>query len=337
MLPGIDGWSVLEDLKSNQVLRHIPVHIISALDRSIDGLKKGVIGYLTKPVSPEQLEGALNKLTNVVNRDFSRLLIVEDDSLLQQEIAKLIGNGDVQTTTASSGGEVLELVKTIDFDCVILDIGLPDMSGFQLLDKLQEIKGDDIPPVIIYTGRELTKEEEIFIRRYTDSVIIKGVKSEERLLDETSLFLHRAVSKMDRKKRKIIANLYEQDEVFVSKNILLVDDDMRTSFAMCQILEERGMNVLIADNGQRAIEILDSDQKVDLVLMDIMMPGIDGYETMAKIREKDSFWNMPIIALTAKAMPGDKAKCMEAGANDYLAKPVEEGRLLTMLRIWLYQ
>ena len=337
ILPVMDGWQVLESLKSNRNLRHIPVHIVSGVDRSIDIFKKGIIGYVTKPISLEQLTDIFEKLNNIISRKFSKLLIVEDNEILAQEIAKLIGNGDVQSTTAGSGAEVINLFKQTQFDCMVLDIGLPDMSGFELLDQLKNIKGCEIPPIIIYTGRDLTKLEEEFIRRYTDSIIVKGVKSQERLLDETALFLHRAVGKMDTQKKKIIVDLYEKDASFKDKTILLVDDDMRTSFAMCQLLEEKGMHVHIANEGQRALDLLVQEETIDLVLMDIMMPGMDGYEAMRKIRERESFWNLPIIALTAKAMPEDKIKCMAAGASDYLTKPVDEGRLLSMLRVWLYR
>ena len=337
ILPGMDGWLVLNALKNNSALRHIPVHIISGIESTVDVFNKGIVGYLTKPVSVEQLNEVLAKLDKIRTRKFSELLVVEDNTMLRQEITKLIGNDDVRITAAVSGKETLKLFKKKKFDCMILDIGLPDMTGFELLDKLKEMDGVEIPPIIVYTGQELTKDEGNFIQRYTDSIIVKGVRSKERLLDETSLFLHRAVGRMDSKKRKIITSLYEQDKAFADKTILLVDDDMRTSFAMCQILEERGMNVLIANDGQRALDMLDKEKKIDLVLMDIMMPGMDGYEITKKIRDQEIFWNLPVIVLTAKAMPEDKAKCMDAGASDYLTKPVEEGRLLSMMRIWLYR
>ena len=220
---------------------------------------------------------------------------------------------------------------------MILDIGLPDMTGFALLERLDAEKDVEIPPVIIYTSRALTKEEGIALHRFTDTVIIKGVKSEERLLDETSLFLHRVIGDMPTAKRQMIANLYDQDAMFIGKKVLVVDDDMRNAFALSKILEERGLHILIAHDGKHALELLARTSDIDIVLMDIMMPVMDGYETMKKIRAQKSFFDLPIIALTAKAMAEDKGKCMAAGASDYLAKPVEENRLLSMMRVWLYR
>lgn len=220
---------------------------------------------------------------------------------------------------------------------MILDIGLPDMSGFELLDRLSVDETIEIPPVIIYTGRELSREEGMTLARYTDTVIIKGVKSEERLLDETALFLHRVVSKLPVEKRKMIASLYDQDTMFRDKRIMVVDDDLRNSFALSRILEERGMKIILANDGRHALELLDKDPGVDLILMDIMMPVLDGYQTTKQIRAQERFWDLPIIALTAKALPEDKEKCMASGASDYLTKPVNEDRLLAMMRVWLYR
>jgi len=336
-LPDIDGWQVLETLKNDPGLRHIPVHMMSGQEKTLEAFKKGAIGFLSKPVSEEEMQAAFARLEDALSKRMRDLLVVEDDKFIRQGIVDLIGNGDVTITPAMSGSQAIAALQSKKYDCMILDIGLPDMSGFDLLDRLSRDEAIIIPPVIIYTGRELTREEGLTLSKYTDTVIIKGVKSEERLLDETALFLHRVVSKLPVEKRKMIASLYDQDTMFRDKRIMVVDDDMRNAFALSRILEERGMQITIANDGHHALELLDKDPGIDLILMDIMMPVLDGYQTTAKIRAQERFWNLPIIALTAKALPEDKEKCMAAGASDYLAKPVNEDRLLAMMRVWLYR
>ena len=336
-LPDIDGWQVLETLKNDPGLRHIPVHMMSGQEKTMEAFKKGAIGFLSKPVSEEEMLAAFARLEDVLSKRMRELLVVEDDTLICQGIVELIGNGDVTVTSVMDGAHAIAALEQKRYDCMILDIGLPDMSGFDLLDSLSRNEAIEIPPVIVYTGRDLTREEGQALARYTDTVIIKGVKSEERLLDETALFLHRVVSRMPVEKRKMIASLYDQDTMFRDKRIMVVDDDMRNAFALSRILEERGMRIVLANDGRHALELLDKEPAVDLILMDIMMPVLDGYQTMRKIREQERFWNLPIIALTAKALPEDKEKCMAAGASDYLAKPVNEDRLLAMMRVWLYR
>jgi len=228
-------------------------------------------------------------------------------------------------------------LKSERYDCVILDLGLPDMTGFDLLKTLEQDGNRVIPPVVVYTGKDLTREEEVKLRGYAESIIIKGAKSDERLLDEVSLFLHRMVEKMPEKQRKMIINLHDTDSLLKDKKILMVDDDMRNIFALSRLLVEKGMQVIKAEDGKMALEALEKHADVDLVLMDIMMPVMDGYETMRRIRAQARFHKLPIIALTAKAMAGDRVLCIEAGANDYLAKPVDAKRLLSMLRVWLYR
>ncbi len=335
-LPDINGWQVLETLKANPALRHIPVHMMSAEEKTINAMQKGAIGFLTKPVTEDDMQTAFGRLENALQGRVRELLVVEDDPVGRDHISGLVGGEDVRVTTADDGKNALALLEEKKFDCMILDIGLPDMTGFELLDQLRN-QGRHIPPVIIYTGRGLTREEEKSLSKYTETVIVKGVKSEERLLDETALFLHRLMSDMPVEKRQMIASLYDQDSMFKDKRILVVDDDMRNAFALSQILEERGMIISIADDGAKAVEILTKDNKFDLILMDIMMPGMDGYEAMRRIRKDDNLAQIPIITLTAKAMAEDKRRCMEAGASDYLTKPVEEGRLLSMMRVWLYR
>jgi len=342
ILPGINGHTVLLELKANPFLRHIPVHIISAKERSLEPIKEGAVEYLMKPVAKEDLEEAFNRIENFVNRKIKNLLIIEDNENSRKAMRILIGNGDVSCFEAETGKEALALYEQNHIDCIILDIGLPDMSGFDLIHKLEntvpagrQVKDNNIPPIIVYTGKELTKEENNELQKYAESIIIKGVKSEERLLDETALFLHRTISNMPKSKQLIINNLYDKEAIFQAKKILLADDDMRNLFALSKILKERGMEIIKAENGKNALEMLELHSDVDLILMDIMMPEMDGYEAMKQIRMQMKFKNLPVIALTAKAMKDDKQKCIDAGANDYITKPIEVERLLSLMRVWL--
>ncbi|MFV5692157.1 response regulator [Flavobacterium sp. LT1R49] len=334
-LPGIKGKQVLHELKVNPSVRHIPVHIISANDRSLEPIREGAVEYLMKPISKDALEEAFNRIENFVNRKIKNLLIIEDNENSRKAMKILIGNGDVKCLEAASGKEALELYEQNHIDCIILDIGLPDMSGFDLIHKLEDIKGHNMPPIIIYTGKELTKEENNMLHKYAESIIIKGIKSEERLLDETALFLHRTISNLPKSKQMIINSLHDKEAIFHSKKILLVDDDMRNVFALSKILQERGMEVIKSENGKNALEMLDKHTDIDMVLMDIMMPEMDGYEAMKRIRAQIKFRNLPVIALTAKAMKDDKQKCIDAGANDYITKPIDVERLLSLMRVWL--
>lgn len=334
-LPGISGLQTLAELKANPGTRHIPVHIMSVEERSLDPIKEGAVEYLTKPLTKEQLDEAFSRMENFIDRKMKNLLIVEDDENSRKAIRKLIGNGDVKCIDAGSGEEALRILDENHIDCIVLDIGLPDMNGFELIQRLEEARGLNLPPIIIYTGRELTRAENDELHKYAESIIIKGVKSEERLLDETALFLHRTISNLPEPKQQAIVNLYDKEKIFHGKNVLVVDDDMRNVFALSKILRDRGMEVLKADNGVNALEMLDKHPEVDIVLMDIMMPEMDGYEAMRRIRKQDKFKHLPVIALTAKAMKDDKAKCIEAGANDYTSKPVDIDRLLSLMRVWL--
>ena len=337
-LPGIEGWGVLEALKSNTKTRHIPVHMISVEEETIDAYKKGAIGYLTKPVTEEQLEQAFSKIKDAIEKDIKNLLIVEDDKVMRKSIIKLLGNSDVKCKAVGTGKEALKELGSRSYDCMILDLNLPDISGFEVLNRLDESGEIPIPPVIVYTGKDLTREEEYELQKYASTIIIKGVRSQERLLDETALFLHRVVGNLPARKRKMISTLYDKDTLFQGKKILMVDDDMRNVFVISKILEERGMEVYKAPDGQKALDILDKNPDIDLVLMDIMMPVMDGYEAMNEIRNsKLETRNVPIIALTAKAMREDRDLCISAGANDYIPKPVEIDRLLSLMRVWLYK
>jgi CheY-like chemotaxis protein len=251
-------------------------------------------------------------------------------------VVGLVGGGDVACTAVGTGAEALQALRDGRFDCLVLDLGLSDMSGFELLDQLQA-RGQALPPIIVYTGRELTRQQAERLERYADSVIVKGVKSEERLLDETALFLHRVVGDLPEPKRRMIASLHDLDALFAGKTVLLVDDDMRNTFALAKLLRERELVVDIASDGLQALAWLDKHPDVDVVLMDVMMPELDGYEATRRIRAQERFRRLPIIALTAKAMQDDRERCMKAGASDYLPKPVDLERLLSMLRVWLYR
>ena len=336
-LPGMSGFTVLNTLKNNPATRHIPVHIFSVEESTLESLQRGAVSFTTKPASREKLEETFEKIEQVVARKIKDMLIVEDNPELRLGIVKLIGDPDINITEVASGAAALDVLEEKRFDCMILDLGLPDMSGFELLDRMSAEKDRSMPPVIVYTGKDLTHEEEAGLRKHAESIIIKGVKSEERLLDEVSLFLHKTVSKMAPEKRKMIINLHERDAMLADKTILLVDDDMRNLFALSKILAERGLNVLKAEDGRKALALLESNPEIALVLLDIMMPVMDGYQTARQIRKQPRFYDLPIIALTAKALKEDRNKCIAAGANDYLSKPVDIDRLLSMLRVWLYR
>jgi len=334
-LPGMDGNEVLLELKANPSIRHIPVHIISASEPSIVPMKEGAIEYMMKPLNKNDLEKAFNRIENFINRKIKNLLIVEDSENSRKAIRIIIGTGDVKCFEAGTGKEALEIYRDNHIDCIILDLGLPDISGFDLIHELEKIRSQHIPPIIVYTGKELTKEENEELQKYADSIIIKGVKSEERLLDESALFLHRTISNLSESKQVIINKLYDKEAIFHTKKILVVDDDSRNIFALSKILSERGMEVMIAGNGRIALDMLNTHQNIDLVLMDIMMPEMDGYEAMRLIRAQLKFKMLPVIALTAKAMKDDKQKCIDAGANDYITKPIDVDRLLSLMRVWL--
>ncbi len=335
-LPGIDGWEVLQILKNAPETRHIPVHIMSGHEETIDAFNRGAIGYLTKPATKEKIEAAFEGMQNFISKDIKDLLIIEDDDHLRKSIHLLLSSSDINIAECNSGEQAIKLISEKKYDCVVLDLGLPDMTGFELLKKLtsQSIK---IPPVVVYTGREITNEENEQLQKYTQNIIIKGVKSHERLLDETALFLHRMVDTMPDSQKKMLIHLYDKDQIFNGKQILVVDDDMRNVFALTQVLEAAKMKVTMAPNGEKAIEQLNNDNSIDLVLMDIMMPVMDGYEAMQQIRKNKKFEKLPIIALTAKAMKEDREKTIAAGANDYLSKPVDVQKLFNLMRIWLYQ
>ncbi|MDM8536047.1 response regulator [Desulfobacterales bacterium HSG17] len=343
-LPDFSGLRVLDHLKEDLKTRHIPVHIISAGDMTAEPMKKGAVGYLTKPAGPDEIRDVLSGLETRLNRTLKELLIIEDDPGSRKGIINLLKNKDVRISTAETGTDAFNKISTQIFDCVILDLGLPDMTGFELLEKLElekcspgKDKTFDLPPIIIYTGRELSKEEHNELVKYAKTIVIKGITSHERLIDEVSLFLHTVESSLPDEQKKIIRMLHDPERILKSKRILLVDDDLRNTFALSRVLGNYGLEIILADNGQLALEKLETEKHIDLILMDIMMPVMDGYEAMKKIRANRQIYKIPIIALTAKAMPEDRARCIDAGANDYLTKPVDEDKMISMLKVWLYE
>ena len=335
-LPGMDGWAVMSWLKENPKTRHIPVHFMSVSDKNLDAMKMGAIGFLTKPVSMDNLEQAFRKIDKMISKSQKNLLIVEDDAVQKNAIVELLAGKDIFITTASTGKEANKHLQSGIFDCIILDLGLPDMSGVELLAKIKNNENLLNIPIIVYTGKALTKEEEITINEYAEKIIIKGAKSSEKLLDDTALFLHRVQSELPEEKQKMLKMIHDKELIFKDKKILLVDDDMRNVYAITNLLEEKGMHVLAGKNGKECLGQLNNNPDVDLVLIDIMMPEMNGYEAIREIRNQHKFKDLPVIALTAKAMKGDRAKCIEAGANEYLAKPVDTDKLLSMMRVWLY-
>jgi len=335
-LPGIDGWTVMARLKDNPATKHIPVHFISAFEESLDAIKMGGVGYITKPTSMEDLNEVFEKIENMVSKPIKNLLVVEDNENHRKAIIDLIDDEDIQITAVATGHEAYKHLNSDNFDCMVLDLGLPDISGIDFLNKVRNNEALIHLPIVVYTGKDLTKEEEITIDKFAEKIIIKGAKSPERLLDDTALFLHRVETNLPEEKQKMLRLIHDKESILNGKNILLVDDDMRNVYALKSILEEHGVNVLVGKNGKEGLECLSNNPDISLVLMDIMMPEMDGYEAMREIRKQDKFKKLSIIALTAKAMKGDRAKCIEAGANDYLSKPVDADKLLSMLRVWLY-
>jgi CheY-like chemotaxis protein/signal transduction histidine kinase/HAMP domain-containing protein len=335
-LPGIDGYEVMDRLKENTKTRHIPVHFISAADKNINAMKMGAIGYLTKPVNQAKLDIVFKKIENIISKSIKKVLVVEDDKIMRKSIVNLLGAENIKISAVENGEEAYELLKKESFDCQILDLGLKDMSGFDLLEKIRKNKKIVDLPIIIYTGKELTKEEEFKLNKYADSIILKGARSFERLLSETSLFLHQLESDIPEDNRKILKTLHNKESVLENKKILIVDDDMRNVFALSSLLEDKGMLTIVGKDGKEGLQKLKENNDIDLVLMDIMMPEMDGYEATREIRKQSKYEHLPVIALTAKAMKEDREKCIEAGANDYLSKPVDTEKLLSLLRVWLY-
>jgi CheY-like chemotaxis protein/signal transduction histidine kinase len=336
-LPDMLGWSVLSQLKQNPLTRHIPVQMITLDEDRQHGLAQGAFSFMTKPTSVDGLREALTRIKEFTVPRRKQLLVVEDNPAEQLGIRELLNYDDIDISTVSDGSQALKFLRSNACDCVVLDLKLPDMSGFDVLDQLSKDKELADIPVVVFTGRELSAEEDGRLHTMARSVVVKGVESPERLLDETALFLHRIVGDLPQDKQRMLERLHESDEDIVGRTVLLVDDDARNIFALSSVLERRGMNVVTATTGREAIESLEVTPDVSIVLMDIMMPEMDGYQTMQAIREQARWRRLPIIALTAKAMKGDREKCLQAGASDYLAKPVNTEQLLAALRMWLHR
>ena len=336
-LPDMLGWTVLNHLKQDPTTRHIPVQMLTLDEDRHHGLARGAFAFVTKPTTTEGLDSALARIKEYAAPRRKRLLVVEDNPAEQLSISALLGYEDIDVTVVATGAEALETVADQSFDCVVLDLRLPDMSGFEVLERLRDTQTLGDLPIVIFTGKELSPEEDARLHTLARSVVLKGVESPERLLDETALFLHRVVADLPAEKQKMIERLHRSDEALMGKRVLVVDDDVRNIFALSSVLERRGMVVVTASTGREAITTLESTPDVAIVLMDVMMPEMDGYETMQAIRRNAQFRRLPIIALTAKAMKGDREKCLEAGASEYLAKPVNTDQLLSALRMWLHR
>jgi CheY-like chemotaxis protein/signal transduction histidine kinase/CHASE3 domain sensor protein len=339
-LPDQSGLALLDRLKRDVETRHIPVHVVSGSDHTQTALALGAIGYLIKPVKREELAGVLDALASKLASSSRRVLIVEDDDVQRDAVGRLLASGDVETVGVANAAECLEALKTQTFDCMVLDLNLPDASGFSLLEMLSKENAYSFPPVIVYTGHDLTPEDEQRLRRYSDSIIIKGARSPERLLDEVSLFLHQVVTELPAEQQTMIRAARNRDAILEGRRILVVEDDVRNVFSLTNILEPQGALVEIARNGQEALDALenaagDEGKRIDLVLMDVMMPVMDGLTATRIIRQDPRWTKLPVITLTAKAMPDDQERCIEAGANDYMAKPLDVDKLLSLVRVWM--
>jgi CheY-like chemotaxis protein/two-component sensor histidine kinase len=338
-LPEKNGWSVLLHIKETLEISHIPVYVVSANEAYDTTRFHGALDFLGKPVTVEQLENALEIITKIQRNPIKKVLVVEDDTNLALSIKQLLGEDGLEIHIAENGKNALNRIEKIAYDLVVLDLGLPDMTGAQLLEHIRSSQ-IDLPPVIVYTGRELTRKEYESVQYYTSSVIIKNVRSDERLLEEARLFLHRAVEKLPDKAKKMLLSLHDKDALFSGKRVLLVDDDIRNVFSLSAVLEERGISIVAASCATEALEKLELSKNAlpfDLVITDIMMPKMNGLELIRLIRAEEVFYSLPIIALTAKAMREDRINCIEAGASDYLTKPIDVDRLLSMMRVWLYR
>jgi HAMP domain-containing protein/signal transduction histidine kinase/DNA-binding response OmpR family regulator len=336
-LPDMLGWTVLNNLKLDPETRHIPVQMLSIEEERQHGLSHGAFSYLVKPATTEDLEDAFERIKAYVTPHTKRLLIVEDNDTERDAIVDLLAHDDIGIVAVATGAEALEALSNQKFDCCVVDLRLPDMSGFELIEQLQSNPSLSTLPVVVFTGKELTNEEEARLNVAARSVVLKDVQSPERLFDEVALFLHRVVAELPEPKRKLLERLHGSNDVLRGRKVLVVDDDARNIFALTTVLENQEMEVLSATNGRQAIELIDQTPDLGVVLMDIMMPEMDGYETIRQIRRHATFRKLPILALTAKAMKGDREKCLQAGASDYIAKPVNTDQLLSLLRVWLYR
>jgi CheY-like chemotaxis protein/CHASE3 domain sensor protein len=334
-LPDHSGLSVLDRLKRSPATRHVPVHVISVEDYAQQALSMGAIGYMLKPVQPDAVVQALRKMEQRFTTRMRRLLVVEDDAIQRESICQLLGGPDVETVAVGTVREALEHLRGSTFDCVVTDLSLPDQSGYEMLETMAQDDAYAFPPVIVYTGRDLTEEQEQRLRKHSSSIIVKGARSPERLLDEVTLFLHQVESEMPAERQRALRQARDREALFEGRKILIVEDDVRNIFALSSVLEPKGANIIIARNGREALEKVESEPHIDLVLMDIMMPEMDGLTATRELRKRPKGQRLPIIALTAKAMKDDQERCLLAGANDYVPKPLDIEMLLSLLRVWM--
>jgi CheY-like chemotaxis protein len=334
-LPDQSGLTVLDQIKRDSELRHIPIHMVSVDDHMRTALELGAVGYALKPVAREELVDAFAKVEEKLRMRARRVLVVEDDPVLRESIALLLKADDIEITLAGTVAEALQHVAARTYDCMVMDLMLPDASGYDLLEQMADSGKYAFPPVIVYTGRALTRDEEQRLRRYSGSIIIKGAKSPDRLLDEVTLFLHRVEASLPPDQQKLLLQARQRDAIFEGRRILLVEDDVRNIFALSSVLEPLGAQIVVARNGREALDTLARDPAMDVVLMDLMMPEMDGLTATREIRKQPALRQLPIIALTAKAMTDDRRTCLEAGANDYIAKPIDIDKLVSLCRVWM--
>jgi CheY-like chemotaxis protein len=328
---------VLDRLKRDPSTRHIPVHVLSNQKERERCLRQGAISYLNKPVGQQRLEEEFSRIQQFLTYDKRSLLVVEDDKMQRDAIIQLIGDSDVHIVAAETGKEALEALKSSHFDCMVLDLSLPDVSGFDLLDTIGKDESLRDLPIVVYTAKELNRKETAKLKRIAKTIVVKDARSPERLLDETALFLHRSHASLPDQQRRMLDEIHAAEDGLAGRKVLIVDDDLRNIFALSSVLERQQMEVLFAENGRDGIEVLEKNPSIEIVLMDIMMPEMDGYDTMRAIRRIPEFKLLPIITLTAKAMKGDRDKCISAGASDYITKPVDVAQLLSLLRVWLHK
>ena len=336
-LPDMLGWTLLNHLKRDLSTRHIPVQMLSVEEQRQHGLSHGAFSYLVKPATTAELDMSFDRLSSYVTPHAKRLLVVEDNDIERQSIVELLAHDDIEITAVASGAEALSLLFDRNFDCCVVDLRLPDVSGFELLERIQVEPRLRNVPIVVFTGKDLNDEEFGRLRSVAKSVVVKDVRSPDRLFDETSLFLHRRVGELPDAKRKLLERLHRSNEKLMGKKVLVVDDDARNIFALTTLLENHEMEVLNTTNGRAAIDLIQRTPDLSAVLMDIMMPEMDGYATMREIRKHPRYRDLPILALTAKAMKGDRENRLRAGAADYTAKPVDTEQLLSLLRVWLHR
>ncbi|HEX4382666.1 MAG TPA: response regulator, partial [Myxococcales bacterium] len=335
-LPVVDGWSILDRLKRNPRTRHIPVHVISIVEGSRKGAAMGAFAYLEKPVSKEALEGAFSHISGFVDRKVKRLLIIEDDETQLASMVQLLHGEDVEIIQAKGGQEGLRLLEQGEYDTIVLDLLLNDMDGGKLLESIKTQDRFKELPIVVYTGKEMSKKEELRLKKFAESVVLKsGATSPEKLLADTALFLHRVEAKLPEGAKELLKDRRAHDDRIAGRRVLIVDDDVRNIFALTSVLEAQGLEVLHAENGRDGIETLERNPDVNVVLMDVMMPEMDGYETMRAIRRDPAHKSLPIIAITAKALKEDREKCIVAGASDYLPKPVDADKLMELIKLWV--